>query len=48
MPLEEHVALFLSILVHHTKIRIVHDAFKRLGWTIGEYFNKMLKGVIRL
>ena len=48
MPLEEQVAFFLSILVHHTKIRIVHGAFKRSGWTINECFNKVLKGVLRL
>ena len=34
VPLEEQVALFLNILAHHTKNQIVHDAFKRLGWTI--------------
>ena len=29
VPLEEQVALFLNILAHHTKNRIVHDALKR-------------------
>ena len=48
VPLEEQVALFLNILAHHTKNRIVHSAFKRSGWTISEYFNKVLKGVMRL
>ena len=42
------MALFLNILAHHAKNRIVHDAFKRSGWTISEYFHKVLKGVIRL
>ena len=48
MPLEEQVTLFLNTLTHNTKNRIVYDAFKRSGWTISEYFNKALKGVIRL
>ena len=48
VPLEEQVALFLNIFAHHTKNRIVHDAFKRSEWNISEYFNKVLKGVIRL
>lgn len=48
VPSEEQVALFLNILALHTKNRIVHDVFKRSGWTISEYFNKVLKGAIRL
>ena len=32
VPLEEQVALFLNILAHHAKNRIVHDAFKRSGY----------------
>jgi len=48
VPLEEQVTLFLNILAHHTKNRIAHNAFKRSGWTVSEYFNKVLKGVMRL
>jgi len=48
VPLEEQVALFLNILAHYTKNRIVHSAFKRSGWTVSKYFNKVLKGVMRL
>jgi len=48
VPSEEQVTLFLNILAHYTKNRIVHSAFKRPGWTVSEYFNKLLKGVMRL
>jgi len=46
--LEEQVALFFNILAHHTKNRIVRSAFKRSGWMVSEYSNKVLKGVMRL
>ena len=48
VPLEEQLASFFNTLVHHTKNRIVHGAFKRSRWTISEYFNKVLNGGMRL
>lgn len=37
----EQVAIFLSILAHHTKIRIVKCSFKRSGYTIRVHFNNV-------
>lgn len=48
VSLEEQVAYFLNILAHHVKNRIIRDDFKRSGWTISMYFNKVLNGVMRL
>lgn len=48
VPLEEQVALFVNVLEHHTKNRIVYDLSRTSRWPIIEYFNKMLRGVIRL
>ncbi|KAL8512202.1 hypothetical protein ACS0TY_018602 [Phlomoides rotata] len=44
----EKVAMFLSILSHHTKNRCVKFAFKRSGQTVSKHFHAMLNSVLRL
>ncbi|KAH6821233.1 hypothetical protein C2S53_008053 [Perilla frutescens var. hirtella] len=44
----EQVAMFLGILEHHTKNRIVKYNFKRLGYTISKHFNAVLKALLKL
>ncbi|KAL8524693.1 hypothetical protein ACS0TY_014336 [Phlomoides rotata] len=42
------VAMFLSILSHHTKNRCVKFAFKRSGETVSKHFHSVLNSVLRL
>ncbi|KAL8465036.1 hypothetical protein ACS0TY_034495 [Phlomoides rotata] len=44
----EKVAMFLSILSHHTKNRCVKFAFKRSGETVSKHFHAVLNSVLRL
>ena len=44
----EKVAMFLYILGHHTKMRIVHTDFQRSKQSITRYFHAVLNGVLRL
>ncbi|KAL8552508.1 hypothetical protein ACS0TY_001262 [Phlomoides rotata] len=44
----EKVAMFLSILAHHTKNRCVKFAFKRSGQTVSKHFHVVLNSVLRL
>ncbi|KAL8470222.1 hypothetical protein ACS0TY_032907 [Phlomoides rotata] len=44
----EQVALFLSVLSHHSKVRVVRFRFKRSGQTIHTYFPYMLQAVLKL
>ncbi|KAL8462796.1 hypothetical protein ACS0TY_033714 [Phlomoides rotata] len=44
----EQVALFLSVLSHHSKVRVVRFRFKRSGQTIHTYFHYMLRAVLKL
>lgn len=44
----EKVAMFLNILGHHTKMRIVHTDFQRSKQSITRYFHAVLNGVLRL
>ncbi|KAL8505780.1 hypothetical protein ACS0TY_016845 [Phlomoides rotata] len=44
----EKVAMFLSILSHHTKNKCVKFAFKRSGQTISKHFHAVLNSVLRL
>ncbi|KAL8488377.1 hypothetical protein ACS0TY_024598 [Phlomoides rotata] len=44
----EKVAMFLSILAHHTKNRCVKFAFKRSGQTVSKHFHAVLNIVLRL
>ncbi|KAL8490583.1 hypothetical protein ACS0TY_022554 [Phlomoides rotata] len=44
----EKVAMFLSILAHHTKNRCVKFAFKPSGQTVSKHFHAVLNSVLRL
>ncbi|KAL8524499.1 hypothetical protein ACS0TY_014188 [Phlomoides rotata] len=44
----EKVAMFLSILAHHTKNRCVKFAFKQSGQTVSKHFHAVLNSVLRL
>ncbi|KAF4395595.1 hypothetical protein F8388_008694, partial [Cannabis sativa] len=44
---EEMVAMFLYILAHHHKNRVVGYSFKRLGKTASKYFHECLNAMIR-
>ena len=48
VTLEEQVCIFLHILAHHAKNRIIVTRFYRSGETISRYFNSVLNGVSRL
>ncbi|KAH6771362.1 hypothetical protein C2S52_016165 [Perilla frutescens var. hirtella] len=48
VQLPEQVAMFLSILAHHTKNRIVKYNFKRSGYTISKHFNVVLNALLKL
>ncbi|KAL8457778.1 hypothetical protein ACS0TY_035598 [Phlomoides rotata] len=45
---QEKVAMFLSILAHHTKNRSVMFQFKRSGQTVSKYFHHVLRAVLKL
>ncbi|XP_042067096.1 uncharacterized protein LOC121810376 [Salvia splendens] len=45
---EEQVVMFLGILAHHKKNRIIGFNFKRSGETISHYVHLVLRAVIRL
>ena len=46
--LEEKVAMFLTVLGHHTKNRVNKFAFIRSGHTVSVYFHEILKAVLQL
>ncbi|XP_047949262.1 uncharacterized protein LOC125195109 [Salvia hispanica] len=46
--IEEQVAIFLGVLAHHKKNRIVRFNFMRSGHTISGYVHKVLKAVIQM
>ncbi|KAL8513587.1 hypothetical protein ACS0TY_012891 [Phlomoides rotata] len=48
VTVQEKVAMFLSILAHHTKNRSVTFQFKRSGQTVSRYFHSVLRSVLRL
>ena len=48
VTLEEKVAIFLKILGHHTKQRVVETDFNRSGHTISKYFREVLQCVLSL
>ncbi|KAL8476598.1 hypothetical protein ACS0TY_029046 [Phlomoides rotata] len=45
---QEKVAVFLSILAHHTKNRSLKYQFKRSGQTISKHFHSVLRSVLKL
>ncbi|XP_012847430.1 PREDICTED: putative nuclease HARBI1 [Erythranthe guttata] len=48
VSVHEQVALFLQVLAHHKKNRIVSYDFKRSGQTVSKYFNKVLAALLKL
>ncbi|XP_057775185.1 uncharacterized protein LOC130994170 [Salvia miltiorrhiza] len=48
VSLEEQVAMFLSILAHHKKNRIVYFDFWRSGQTISHYVHIVLKTILKI
>ncbi|GFP94815.1 hypothetical protein PHJA_001625900 [Phtheirospermum japonicum] len=46
--ISEQVAIFLLILAHHSKNRVVKFAFLRSGQTISKHFHLVLRAVLRL
>ncbi|BFG37808.1 hypothetical protein CerSpe_240820 [Prunus speciosa] len=47
MSIEEMVAIFLNILAHHHKNRVIKFNFTRSGRTISKYFHECLNAMIR-
>lgn len=48
IDVEEMVAMFLNILAHHIKNRVIKFNFLRSGETVSRHFNRVLNAVIRL
>ena len=48
MLVDEQVAMFLHILGHHVKNRVIQLGFGRSGETISRYFKLVLNATIRL
>ncbi|KAG8371657.1 hypothetical protein BUALT_Bualt13G0111000 [Buddleja alternifolia] len=48
VSVKEKVALFLSILAHHKKIRVVRYDFKRSMQTVRKYFYEVLVAILKL
>ena len=48
VDVEEIVTLFLHILAHHVKNRVIKFRFLRFGETVSRHFNAVLNAVIRL
>ncbi|KAL8523705.1 hypothetical protein ACS0TY_013609 [Phlomoides rotata] len=48
VSISEQVAIFLTVLSHHTKNRVIKHSFKRSGFTISKYFNSVLDTLLKL
>ncbi|KAI3465264.1 hypothetical protein Pfo_021927 [Paulownia fortunei] len=48
IQISEQVVIFLTILAHHKKNRVVKFTFKRSGYTISKYFNDVLTSLLKL
>ncbi|XP_041993309.1 uncharacterized protein LOC121743961 isoform X1 [Salvia splendens] len=48
LGVEEQVAIFVGVLAHHTKNRVVRFNFQRSGATVSYYVNKVLGAVLNL
>ncbi|KAL8483675.1 hypothetical protein ACS0TY_026380 [Phlomoides rotata] len=44
----EQVAIFLSVLSHHSKVRVVKFCFKRSSHTVHQHFHNVLRTVLNL
>lgn len=45
---DEQVAMFLHIVAHHVKNRVIKFRFMRSGETVSRYFHKVLHAILRL
>ncbi|KAL8482993.1 hypothetical protein ACS0TY_025885 [Phlomoides rotata] len=48
VTIAEQVAMFLSVLSHHTKNQIVKHSFKCSGYTVSKHFNSILNTLLKL
>ncbi|KAL8457377.1 hypothetical protein ACS0TY_035294 [Phlomoides rotata] len=48
VSISEQIAIFLTVLSHHTKNRVVKHSFNRSGYTISKYFNLVLNTLLKL
>ncbi|KAH6771755.1 hypothetical protein C2S52_005529 [Perilla frutescens var. hirtella] len=48
VSVSEQLAMFLSILAHHTKNQIVKKSYRRSGRTVSKHFHGVLNAIIRL
>ena len=48
MAIDEQVAMFLYIISHHIKNRVIRQNFQRSSETISRHFHKVLNVVIHL
>ncbi|GAV70022.1 LOW QUALITY PROTEIN: DDE_4 domain-containing protein, partial [Cephalotus follicularis] len=48
VSIPEKVAIFLLILSHNERVRLVAERFQHWGWTISNNFHKVLKAACRL
>ncbi|KAL8485136.1 hypothetical protein ACS0TY_027431 [Phlomoides rotata] len=48
VSISEQVAIFLTVLSHHTKNRVVKHSFNRSGYTISKHFNLVLNTLLKL
>ena len=48
MATDEQVAMFLHIISHHLKNRVIRQNFQRSGETISRHFHHVLNAVIHL
>ena len=48
VDLDEHIAIFLHILVHHVKNRVIKHRFGRSRESVSRYFNNVLHSIIIL
>lgn len=48
VTIEEQVAMFLSIVAHHKKNRVVKHDFRRSGQTVSHYVHLVLSAILQL
>ncbi|KAL8461024.1 hypothetical protein ACS0TY_032489 [Phlomoides rotata] len=48
VSVQEKVAMFFTVLSHHTKNRSIKFQFKRSGHTVSKYFHHVLQSVMKL
>ncbi|KAL1548831.1 hypothetical protein AAHA92_17015 [Salvia divinorum] len=48
VKIEEQIAMFLGVLAHHKKNRVVKFDFWRSGFTVSKYVHAVLRAVLRL